>query len=81
MVVKVLKKTIMSDNGEVKASESFTATMCTLSGGGLSFIHEGHLGAGDMFEVDFDILDSTFTGIPAKVLSVLNYNEELLIEI
>ena len=77
VVVKVLKKSIMSNNREVKAGEIITATMCTLSGGGLSFIHEGHLGAGDLLEVDFDILDSTFTGISAKVLSVLMYNEEL----
>ncbi len=77
VVVKVLKKSIMSNNSEIKKGENITAKMCTISGGGLSFIHEGHLGVGDMLEVDFDIMDSLFTGIPSKILSVLSLDDEL----
>jgi len=73
---KLLKKSIMSDNTEIAEGEPFVINTCTISGGGLSFIHDKSLGPDDLLKVNFDILETSFTDISLKIICALTYNEE-----
>ena len=74
---KLLKKSIMSVDPETIEWEPFVINTCTISGGGLSFIHDKALGADDMLKVNFDILETSFTDIFLKIICALTYNGEL----
>ena len=74
---RLFKKSIMSDDTETAEGEPFVINTCTISGGGLSFIHDKALGADDLIKVNFDILDASFTDISLKILCALTYNKEL----
>jgi c-di-GMP-binding flagellar brake protein YcgR len=74
---KLFKKSIMGDDTETTEGEPFVINTCTISAGGLSFIHDRILRAGDLLKVDFDILETSFTDISLKILCALTYNEEL----
>ena len=74
---KLLKKSIMSVDPETTEWEPFVINTCTISGGGLSFIHDKALGADDMLKVNFDILETSFTDIFLKIICALTCNEEL----
>lgn len=73
---RLLKKSIMNDDTETAEGEPFLINTCTISGGGLSFIHERSLGADDLLKVNFDILDTSFTDISLKIICALTCNGE-----
>jgi len=64
---KLFKKSIMSDGTEMAEGEPFVINTCTISGGGLSFIHDRSLGADDLLKVNFNILETSFTDIFLKI--------------
>ena len=74
---KLFKKPIMSDDTETAEGEPFVIKTCTISGGGLSFVHDRSLGADDLLKINFDILETSFTDISLKIICALTYDEEL----
>ncbi len=74
---RLFKKSTMSSDAETVEGEPFIINTCTISGGGLSFIHDKVLGAGDLLKVNFDILSASFSDISLKILYALPYNKEL----
>ncbi len=74
---KLFKKSIMSDDTETVEGVPFAIKTCTISGGGLSFIHDRSLGADDLLKINFDILETSFTDISLKIICALTYDEEL----
>ncbi len=59
-----------AEKSEIRRGESVEAKMSDISGGGLSFICERSLHAGDLTSVGFDLPNAKFIGIAAKVLRI-----------
>ena len=66
----------MNDNTKAAEGDRFEINTCTISGGGLSFIHEKIFGADDLLKVNFDILETSFTDVSIKIICALTCDEE-----
>lgn len=55
---------------EIRRGESVEVKMSDISGGGLSFLCERSLRAGDLISLGFDLPNAKFIGISAKVLRI-----------
>jgi len=58
------------EKSEVRRGESVEAKMSDISGGGLSFLCERSLRAGDIISLGFDLPNAKFIGISAKALRI-----------
>jgi len=58
------------EKSEIRRGESVEVKMSDISGGGLSFLCERSLRAGDLISLGFDLPTAKFIGISAKVLRI-----------
>jgi c-di-GMP-binding flagellar brake protein YcgR len=65
-----LLKTGDPEKSEIRRGEIVDAKMSDISGGGLSFLCESALKAGDLVSVSFALPNTPFNGIPCKILRV-----------
>lgn len=65
-----LMHTMDKDKSEIRVHESVESKMLDVSGGGLSFLCERSLRAGDIISTSFDIPDNKFKGVVGKILRI-----------
>ncbi len=65
-----LLKTDDRDKSEIRRGEILEGKIADISGGGLSFLSERSLRAGDIVSVGFSLPSGTFTGLPCKILRI-----------
>lgn len=65
-----LLKTADPDKSEVARGQVVEAKMTDISGGGLSFIHEQSLRAGDLVSANFSLGSARFSGVLGKILRI-----------
>ncbi len=65
-----LLNTVNTEKSEIQRGEVVEAKMSDISGGGISFLCERSLRAGDLISLGFDLPSAKFVGINGKVLRI-----------
>jgi c-di-GMP-binding flagellar brake protein YcgR len=65
-----LMHTVDREKSDIRVHETVESKMLDISGGGLSFICERSLRAGDIISASFDLPDNKYAGVMGKVLRI-----------